>query len=979
MLKSKLAVAVVAALAFGYSSAYAGGTSVAAAALQDASSSSSQGSAQSQTPQENKAKNLQTVTVTGSRIRGVDIETAQPVVTITQADIQKTGLTNVGDILQNLTIAGTPTFSKAAVLLSNTEEGGQYVNLYNLGENRTLVLVNGKRWMTSLSGFTDVSTIPASLIDHIDVLKDGASAIYGSDAIAGVVNIVLKDHYNGAEFNGSVGQNQGGGGDGRQQAYSITFGGSTDKSSLVFAATFNKTDPVWAKSRGLTKYSYGPYFGLQGLSGTGPWGRVTDSNGDAYTLNHTGSWDGQGVGADSTQLSNYHPGVNQDDRYNPTLQMMEQLPSQLKSIFTQGSYNLTDNISFKVTGMYAERNSSTQVAGYPFNTAILTPGINPMVKLSGDSYYNPFPGQDVDVARRTVELPRASREDSKSLHFDAGFDGEFEVGQYPWDWDAGFDYNKYDVQTQGSGNLNLVNMQNALGPSFLNSDGVVQCGTAADPIALSSCVPFNILGGPSASTPAALQYINALEQASMQSLSKEFTANITGGLFEMPFNAGTFSFAAGIDHRAVNGYNNPDPMASQGYTTDLVSGATSGGYTINEAYVEFNIPVLKDLPGVKQLSFDVASRYSHYSNFGGTTNNKYSFQYSPIEDLKLRGTFAKGFRAPTISDLYGGGSQTFDYYTDPCDPNYGSTSNPDVAKNCAAAGLPPGFTQHDTAGQAVTGVDNQSATPFWSSTGNPYLKPEKSTTRTAGLVYSPHFVDGLNFTLDYYKIKITNVITGIGADYTLTQCYQYSVQAFCDQFSRDAQGQVVGLREGTTNLGWVQTSGYTFGMDYRLPQTPVGQFKVTFDANYLDEYTEQSEPGAQKINYAGQWGSPHWRANLGLDWQLGNWGATWDVRYYGPYLDQCWNTDPAQHCNEPSYSSVNWGYGTGADRIGAVVMHDIQGRYTLPWNASVAVGIRDMFDKHPPITFNVTNNNSTYIDPTLDLGRYFYLQYNQKF
>ncbi|MBA2079713.1 TonB-dependent receptor [Rhodanobacter sp. PCA2] len=972
MIKSKLAMAIVAAMAVGSVSAYAQDTHGAAPSSQQRNQKAEQ------TPDTGNAKNLQAVTVTGSRIRGVDVETAQPVFTITQADIQKTGLTTVGDILQNITIAGAPTFSKSSVLLANTEQGGQYINLYNLGENRTLVLVNGKRWMTSLQGFTDLSTIPASLIDHIDVLKDGASAIYGSDAIAGVVNIILKDRYQGAEFNGSMGRNQQVG-DGSQQAYSFTMGNTTDKSSLVFAATFNKTEPVWASSRRLTRFQYGPDFGMLGLSGTGPWGRFSNG-GKTYVLNHTGSWDGQGVGADSRNLANYHGGVTTDDRFDPTLQMMEQLPSQLKSIFTRGTYNITDNITFSATGMYAERNSSTQVAGYPFNSAALVEGLNPMVKLSGDSYYNPIPGTDLNVVRRTIELPRTSNESSKSLHFDAGFNGEFMVGQNPWDWDVGFDYNKYDVNTRLSGNLNLPNLQSALGPSFLNSAGVVQCGTAAAPIALSSCVPFDILGGPSASTAAALKYINALEQETMQSINKEFSANITGGLFDMPFNAGTFSFAAGIDHRDISGYNTPDSMAAQGYTTDLVSGPTSGGYSLNEAYVEFSAPVLKDLPGVKELSFDVASRYSHYSNFGSTTNNKFSLQYVPFDDLKVRATFAKGFRAPTISDLYGGGSQSFDHYTDPCDanPNIGFLSNTTVAKNCAAAGLSPtSFHQLDTAGQPVTIRDSQSTTPFWINTGNTALQPEHSITRTMGLVYSPHYVEGLNFTLDYYDILIRNVVTGISADYTLTQCYQYAVQAFCNQFGRDAQGQVVGLHEGTANLGWMKTSGYTFGMNYRLPQYSFGQFVVTLDANYLHEYTTESAPGAQAINYAGQWSYPRWRANLGVDWKLGNWGATWGLRYYGAFLDQCF--DSTDHCNMPNYNSVNWGYGTGADRIGAVVMNDIQGRYSLPWNASVAVGMRDMFNKHPPITFNVSNNSSTYLDPMLDLGRYIYVQYNQKF
>lgn len=920
------------------------------------------------------AKKLETITVTGSRIRSVDVETAQPVITLSQADIQKTGLTNVGDILQNLTITGQPTFSKAAVLTSNTEEGGQYVNLYNLGENRTLVLVNGKRWMTSLNGYTDVSTVPAALIDRIEILKDGASSIYGSDAVAGVVNIILKDHFNGAAVSGQIGENEGG--DGTQQAYSFTVGNSTDKSSIVFAATYNKTGTVWAKDRDITKYTYGPSFPDAGYSATGPWGRFS-YNGHSYVLNHTGNPNQIGTGADATQLSNYHVGVQDNDYFNATNQMMEQLPTELKSIFTEASYNLTDNVTFKATGMYAERNSSTQVAGYPLNSNS-QPGFP--VYISGESYYNPVPGQDLSFARRITELPRVTSESAKSLHLDAGFEGNFEFLDHPWNWDAGFNYNKYDVDTSLTGNINLLNLQQALGPSFLNSQGVVQCGTAANPIAPGQCVPFNILGGPSASNKQVLDYIMARENATAQSVTKDFTANVTGGLFELP--AGTFSFAAGVEHRNNNGYDTPDEMASAGYTTDLAAGPTVGSYTTNEAYVELSAPLLKDLPGAKSLTVDVATRYSHYSNFGSTTNSKYSFTYAPIEDVMLRGTFAKGFRAPTLGDLFGGGSQTFDNYTDPCDAVYGSTSNATVAKNCTAAGLPANFRQTDQAGNAVKGPNQQGSTPFVQGAGNQYLQPEHSTTRTLGLVYSPHYVDGLDMTLDYYDIKITNQIQAIDANYVLDQCYQYSVQDFCQAFQRDANGQVVSLHRGNANLGWIETTGYNLGVNYRLPAFSFGKFVFNMNVNYLDDWKQASTNDAPVINYAGQYGYAHWRANLGLDWTLGNWGANWGIRYYGSFLDQCFDQPSGAHCNMPNYTSVNWGYGTGANRMGAVVFNDAQARYKLPWKAQIAFGIRNIFDKKPPNTINAYTlgyNSSGSLDPTLDFDRYIYLQYNQQF
>ncbi len=963
LLDNKLTVAVRLALSLG--ALVATGTVFA----QDASSSD-QANPQS-------AKKLETVTVTGSRIRSADIETAQPVATITQADIQKTGLVSVGDILQNLTVAGQPTFSKASVLLANAEEGGQYVNLYNLGEQRVLVLVNGKRWMTSLAGFTDMSTIPAALIDHIDVLKDGASAVYGSDAVSGVVNIILKDHYNGAEFSGSVGQNQKG--DGTQQAYSFTVGSTGDKSSVVFSASYNKTDPVWANERDITNYTYGPNHIVDGLSATGPWGRFRTvdpttgvQSGPTYVLNHTGSWNGIGTGADSTQIGNYHSGVTTDDRFNPSEQMMAQFGSELKSIFTQASYNLNDYVTFKATGMYSERNSTTQTAGYPLNS-LSQP--NFPIYISPQSYYNPLPGQSLFFTRRTVELPRISNESAKSYHFDAGFEGAFDVGSHTWNWDTGFDYNKFDVSSVGNGNLNLFNLKKALGPSFMDTDGVVKCGAAGAIIA--NCVPFNILGGPSASNAAALNYINALEQSNQQSLTKDYTANITGGLFDIPWGAGTLSFAAGYEHRQISGYSNPDELASAGYTTDLAAKPTTGKYHTDEVYVEFNIPVLKDLPGARELSFDVASRYSHYNNFGSTTNSKYSFLWKPIDDLIVRGTFAHGFRAPTLDDTFGGGSQSFDYYTDPCDARFGELSNPTVAAACKAAGLSPTFRQVDNTGKPISGPDTQGNTPFNTGVGNASLQPEYSLSRTAGLVYSPSYAPGLDFTLDFYKIQVRNVITALSADQVLDFCYVYSIQSYCNSFSRDpVNQQVINLNRGNVNLGSLSTSGYTFGVNYHLPEFSFGKFTVTLDTNYLKNFIQTPQPGSPSQDLVGQFGLPHFRANLGVDWQLGDWGATWGMRYYGAYKDECWD---ATECNQPNYNNSSWAYGPGANRKGAIVYNDAQVRYQLPWNGSIAVGARDIFDKHPPTVYVPTGASTGHVDPTLDLGRYFYVQYNQKF
>ncbi|WP_161963480.1 TonB-dependent receptor plug domain-containing protein [Xanthomonas campestris] len=922
---------------------------------------------------------LDRIEITGSRIRSVDVETAQPVFTVTQQDIQKSGLVSVGDILQNLSIAGTQTYSKAAVLTSDPEQGGQYVNLYNLGENRTLVLVNGKRWTSSLSGLTDMSTIPSSLIERIEVLKDGASAIYGSDAVAGVVNIILRQNYDGAEASAYFGQN--GRGDGSKEQYSFTAGTTTDRSSLVFGANYTNEDPVWAKDRALTRYSAGPNHIEDSLSATGPWGRFT-SNDQTYILNHTGSFDGRGVGADSRNIANYHNDITTDDYYNSVDQMMLQQSSRNKSIFTTGSYNLTDSLTFKSTAMYSERDSNRQIAGYPLQ-ASSQPQFP--VAISGTSYYNPV-GQDINSwFRRTVELPRTTESNVKTLHFDAALEGVFDVGSHGWNWDVGFNYNKYDVTQVSRGNINLLALQKALGPSFLNAQGQVQCGTAAAPIALGTsnalgqCTPFNILGGPSASTPNALQYINALGQSTQQSLSKQWTANITGGLFDLP--AGELGFAAGFEHREISGYDYPDQLSSAGYTTDLAAQATEGSYQTNEAYLELLIPVLKDLPGAKELSFDVAARYSNYSRFGDTTNSKFSFTWKPIDDLLVRGTYGTGFRAPTLDDTFGGGSQTFDTFTDPCDATFGSLSTGSVAARCAGQ-VPAGFRQTDTAGNPVTRRDVQGNAPFNSGVGNAELEPERSITRTVGMVYSPHWVQGLDFSLDWYRISISNIITALTANDVLNNCYLNNLESYCADFGRDAvTGQVTTLSRGNVNLGRLETEGYNFGVRYRLPEMGIGKFAVNLDTNYLATYKSQAEAGAEWENSAGYWNFPRVRATLGVDWSRDSLSASWDLRYYGGFRDYCWDAQAGIECNNPNYQTPNpgWGGGTGSNKKGSISYQDVSVTWQAPWDGSVTVGARNIWNKQPPVTYSITNSSTAAIDPMLDYDRFLFVQYNQRF
>src|SRR5471032_240740 len=567
----------------------------------------------------------QRVEITGSRIRQVDLETAQPVQKITAKEIQATGLITVGDILNQMTSSGnTPAFSKGSVLASNREQGGQYIDMRNLGSNRLLVLVDGKRWTQSVDGYTDMSTVPASMIERIEILKDGASSIYGSDAIAGVVNIILKKRLEGGSVSAYKGINQKG--DGKTEDYALSYGANSDNASLMFGITHNQTEPVWASKRAITATPYGPDHPTSGF-GAGPWGRITpvfasgsragSSNSDPADggwnqyLNHTGGANGGGVGSDPRNPANYHDYTgNANDKFNSASQMMFQAPTALTSIFTKGTFELPNNMRFTTTAMYADRTASAQVAGDPLNS-LAQP--NYRVYVDKDSYFNPYGnqvagagnGQDLYFARRITEVPRVTDNSNQTLHIDGTLEGEFSLRGLPWNWSVGYNYSQVKGETSSTGNINLLNLKKALGPSFLNSNGVVQCGTPGNPIALTQCTPFNILGGPT--TSSGLDYIMSRGQGTYGSTTASFTADLSGEVLKLP--AGSLGVAAGLEKRDVRGFDHPGQFEQSGYSTDLAANSTDGRYSVKEAYLETSIPLLKDKPFAKLLSLDLATRY----------------------------------------------------------------------------------------------------------------------------------------------------------------------------------------------------------------------------------------------------------------------------------------------------------------------------------------------------------------------------------
>ena len=935
------------------------------------------------------AQPMQRVEVTGSRIRQVDLETAQPIQIMSQEQIQKTGLVTVGDILNNLSSAGAPDFSRSGSLTSNAEAGGQYVSLRNLGSNRLLVLVDGKRWTQTVAGYTDLSTIPSSMIERLEILKDGASSIYGSDAIAGVVNIILKKTMQGGQVSLYTGQNEKN--DGKNKDFSLSYGAGDDKASLMFGLSHTEAGVVWPSTRAITSTSYGPDHPFDGL-GAAPWGRITpvSASGGSNTtaanggfnriLNHTGTYDGIGVGQNSRDPNSYHAYTGAaEDKYNSSQDMHLLSPSKLDTVFVKGEIALPKDMRVKTTAMYSQRQSTRQIAGYPLSS---TSQAKFPVYIDKDSYYNPYGnqvagagnGQDLFFQRRTIEMPRITDNENKTLHLDATLEGEFSVRDLAWNWDVGYNYNKVSGTQSDTGNINLLNLKKALGPSFLNANGVVQCGTPTSPIPFADCTPFDILGGPSASTAQALAYVNTMGTKTYGSTINSATANVAGELFQLP--AGALGLAVGLEHREVRGSDVPDQFSQSGYSTNLSGLPTFGRYTVREAYAELNIPVLKAQPFAELLSFNLATRHSDYSNFGSTNNSKASFMYKPVKDLLFRGTWAEGFRAPTLDDISGGGSQSFDTFLDPCDTRFGEASrDPAVQARCVAAGTSATYRQLGQAGTPITSTGGtQGLVAFNSGAGNAFLSPETALTKTAGFVYSPSFLPNFSLGLDWYNIKIENRITAIGAEYVANQCYIFNDANFCSVIKRDpTTGQINSLARGNANLGEMETEGLDLAINYRLPRTAYGQFGFRNETSYVDKFRTRSSAENEWTEYAGEYFYNRVKSNTTLDWSLGNWSATWGFRYYSPVKDQCWDVDI--ECNMPDHEAT---FGTGANKLGSVTIHDMSVGYKTSWNGRVLFGINNVFDKKPRIVYS-TQADSSSVDADMSLDRFFYVRYTQSF
>ncbi|MGN6654941.1 MAG: TonB-dependent receptor domain-containing protein, partial [Rhodanobacter sp.] len=777
--------------------------------------------------------------------------------------------------------------------------------------------------------------------------------------------------------------------------------------SITFSAEYSKEDPVWAKDRPYSRFPKTSRHPDVGWTPVSQWGNFFMP--DGYCASGLCALNPGGDPANPADWHDTNGAGGTSDLSNANTEMMLNTGIERHSLFVSGDYNITDNIKFSSDFLYNKRETTQQVAGYPFQPGFYMPfalpddkAANGPIGLQPGSYFNPTGpnGETIYFYRRGWEVPRVTQNELTTYRFSGTLEGSFDIGEHTWNWDIGGFVNDNSLLKVQHGDFSLIGATGALGPSFLDpATGLVTCGTGPDNAlpygsAPGSCVPWNPFipstqGGPnSLSDPTLQAYLFPYYHDTGHTRTVDYSANITGSIVSLP--AGDLNVAAGFEYRHESGEFVPDAFSQAGISTNLASGPTSGEYNAKEYYVELEAPLLKDLPFAQSLTANVASRYSDYSSFGTTTNNKYSLAWKPIDDLLIRGTYAEGFRAPTVSDLYGGLSGTFDDYTDPCDTVLGAAAtNPAVAARCSSGfggqpGTPANFRQLGQGGAVCGAVPCQTGIQNFAG-ANPALQPETSISRTLGAVYSPSWLQGLDLSLDMYRIRINNAITPDSMSAQLSDCYVLGAASRCAStlFQRDpATGVVTYSLRGGRNAGWVDTKGYDFGVNYRLPEFSFGRLAIHWNSTYTDYLNVKSdnEPTTIVSPNTSFGGNFRLRSNLGVDWTLGDFSASWMTRYYSSMKESCsFDNVPGggPECNMPDYIAPDSGP-VRLRRVGANTFHDVQFRWNAPWNATISVGANNVFGHVGPVMYSNPNSQYAYYGG-FDIGRFYYLRYNQKF
>lgn len=905
---------------------------------------------------------LEEIVVTGSRIARPDLERLQPTTVISASTLDDRGYTEVGQALNEL-----PGFGVAPASSANTQSSfgiaQSFVDLYSLGSQRTLTLVNGRRFVSSntpsLNGPTnpgqqvDLNVIPTKLIERIETISVGGAPIYGADAIAGTVNIILKKNFTGFDLDAQVGTSSrsdassaavralagqnfaGGRGNvtvvGEYSKASGLYGTARENyaSDLGFLAplTPGKYDTVLTPVNSVASINFSgiplvddlffaPAFGLDPAAvgvtrgGTLLAFQPLSSALQPYNLgNQTGNpifWEG-GDGLRLGQVSNL---LSPIDRLN---------------LDAVANFKINENTNLFTEGWFSETHSTNLIAQPAYNTALFgsagTTNGSFIVKISNpflsdidraliqdavnnyaaavgpDGFADPnWRSDQFYLTRASVDL-QSGRATARQVlaRGVVGIEGKFALGKRSFNWEIAANYgSSRNVSSVPS--LVTQNLLNAIDAVRDPLSGQIVCaGTPANAPTTTlsgTCAPINLFGQGSASR-AALDYITHIAKATSKLTQRDLTATINGGLFNLP--GGEVKMALGVENRRETASFVPDEF----YTLNLGQAAVTGiagEYHTNEVFTELLVPVVspaQNIPLVHSFQLEGAARRVSNSIAGASTTWTGGLRWSPIEDLQFRANRTSSIRAPAVTELFLPTATSFQFANDPCDKNYAGVGNAPAtrAANCAAAGI-------DTT-SFVSNVVNATATG--TTSGNTKLLSETADSRTVGMVLRPRWVPRLSLTVDYIDIRLSQAIETLTLQDLMEACYDstdYPNSPACGAFTRDSTtNQVTGFTAGYINAGLRQFTGVQGGFDYSL-DLPRSLGKLNWRMNYLNVRKEVRKVGAAAENdLRGQFassGSPGSRGSIDLNWHKGAYFWAWQGLYVGPMVFDNHDTDTSK-------------------------------------------------------------------------------------
>ncbi|RCU50839.1 TonB-dependent receptor [Corallincola holothuriorum] len=766
------------------------------------------------------AEDVERIEITGSRIKRADMESASPVQLISAEDIAAGSYTSVEQVLQQSTAsAGMATGASS----NNGGVGAARVDMRGMGVQRTLVLVNGRRMVNSGTGAdaaVDLNTIPLAMIERIEVLKDGASAVYGSDAIAGVVNIITKKNFEGLELSGTYGGSSEG--DANTGDISLLMGGSSDRGNFVVGASYVDRGDAWQSDRGWSDCALDGSTSPSCIPGSStiPGGAINPGDGWKQRDPNTGEW------------------VAQTDSFDYVPYSYLYTPQERVSVFGNGSYELNDDLTAFTEFLYTKRTSDQQMAPSPVTG----------VTFSEDALGNPYDSA-VSYKRRMTEAgAREFEQITDTTRIVTGLQGYLDLGS-GYDWDLSYTWGRNDATSKVH---NLINNKKMMETAYADT-----CG--------QNGVPCQDWFAPEGEiSQETLDYVTYTDQSTGGNEMNVVNFNLSGDAFELP--TGTVGFAAGLEYREEKGWYQPDSVTVAGESSQSQQDATSGSYDTTSAYAEFAIPLLSDMRFADDVSLEAAVRWFDYSTFGSDNTWKLGLTWKVDDEWMLRGVRSTAFRAPSVDELYGGNVGSFDYVTDPCS-GYGALDpSSSTYQMC-----------HSEIGDTNYQFNDFQIESTWLSDDD--LQPETADTWTFGVVYSPDYIDNLSLTIDYYKIEIDDAIVRIDSQQYLDACYGGNAQA-CDtlNISRDSlTGEISNVDRPLTNVGYQNTSGIDSNIQYGFEGFGI-DWSANLDSTYLIEFEEDGNDYAGTISGM-TGGYARWRSNASLKAAADNWDIYYKMRY----------------------------------------------------------------------------------------------------